>query len=302
MQSELKPCPFCGSDNICPSSWDIQCQDCKAMMPGEPEDASSRWNRRALTAALSEQERALEVKKLEWEAREDNSHRGSSTIGYYHIFPGTGFSYDLCGPVGGRLATYKRLSEAKATAQADYEQRIRSALADEPVAIPTANCCVCGRIIDTREKSAGGDDHGDETAPGKWTCSIQCYDAFTGYVEEPAAWYREESFTCSFSRGPIRPKNATSNPDEWKPLYAHALPSGTGDNDTVERVSTEAAMSQWERSLKRPDLSEKDRVLGAIEAYKRQAFAFAMLSSTRTASSADGSATGTSGTGGGSCD
>lgn len=44
----------------------------------------------------------------------------------------------------------------------------------------------------------------------------------------------------------------------------------------VEKVSTEAAMSQWERSLKRPDLCEKDRVRGAIEAYKRQAFAFAI--------------------------
>lgn len=174
-------------------------------------------------------------------------------------------------------------------------QRIRSALADAPVAIPTANCCVCGRIIDTREKSAGGDDHGDETAPGKWTCSIQCYDAFTGYVEEPAAWYRDESFTQFFSLSPVRPTNATSNPDEWKPLYAHPLPSGAGDNDTIERVSTEAAMSQWERSIKRPDLSEKDRVRGAIEAYKRQAFAFAMLSPTRTASSADGSAISTSG-------
>ena len=30
------------------------------MMPGEPEDASSRWNRRSLTAALSDQERAVE--------------------------------------------------------------------------------------------------------------------------------------------------------------------------------------------------------------------------------------------------
>lgn len=113
---------------------------------------------------------------------------------------------------------------------------------------------------------------------------------------EPAAWYRDENFTRSFSPGPVRPSNATSNPDEWRPLYAHQLPCDTGDNDTIERVSTEAAMSQWERSLKRPDLSEKDRVRGAIEAYKRQAFAFAMLSPTRTASSADGSTTSSKGT------
>ncbi|AXV15076.1 hypothetical protein CYG48_04805 [Neorhizobium sp. SOG26] len=44
-----------------------------------------------------------------------------------------------------------------------------------------------------------------------------------------------------------------------------------------EAICTEAAMSQWERSLKRPDLSEKDRVRGAIEVYKRQAFAFTIM-------------------------
>jgi len=70
----------------------------------------------------------VRVKPLEWLEREDSSFRGASAIGYYHIFPGTGFSYDLCGPVGGRLATYKRLDEAKAAAQADYERRILSAL------------------------------------------------------------------------------------------------------------------------------------------------------------------------------
>jgi len=44
-----------------------------------------------------------------------------------------------------------------------------------------------------------------------------------------------------------------------------------------EKICTDTAMSQWERSLKRTDLQEKDRVRGAIEAYKRQAFAFYML-------------------------
>lgn len=72
------------------------------------------------------------VKAIEWEAREDSSYRGLSAIGYYHVFPGTGFSYDLCGPVGGRLATYKRLEEAKAAAQTDYTARVLSALAVEP--------------------------------------------------------------------------------------------------------------------------------------------------------------------------
>ncbi len=44
-----------------------------------------------------------------------------------------------------------------------------------------------------------------------------------------------------------------------------------------EAICTDAAMSQWERSLKRPDMQEKDRVRGAVEAYKRQALAFRIL-------------------------
>jgi len=49
-----------------------------------------------------------------------------------------------------------------------------------------------------------------------------------------------------------------------------------------ERICTATAISQWERSLKRPDLSERDRIRGAIEAYKRQAFAFCMLADLST--------------------
>lgn len=41
-----------------------------------------------------------------------------------------------------------------------------------------------------------------------------------------------------------------------------------------ERVCTDRALAQWKQSLKRPDLDEEARVRGAIEAYKRQAFAF----------------------------
>lgn len=37
------------------------------------------------------------------------------------------------------------------------------------------------------------------------------------------------------------------------------------------------AMDQWRASLKRPDLTEEDRVKGAIAAYQRQAFALAAL-------------------------
>lgn len=205
--------------------------------------------------ARSDQPVAVTVKPLEWEVREDGSYRGASTIGYYHVFQGTGFSYDLCGPVGGRLATHKRLESAKASAQQDYETRIRSAIVEVP-AEPEfwtshnnlENLSMVGKGVALDEGSDVWDFAGQEWVPA----DIPLY---------------------------------TSQP----------LSRQGGDNDTIERVSTGAAMSQWERSLKRPDLSEKDRVRGAIEAYKRQAFAFAVLSPTRTASSADGSATSSKG-------
>ncbi|WP_157970114.1 hypothetical protein [Pelagibacterium sediminicola] len=41
-----------------------------------------------------------------------------------------------------------------------------------------------------------------------------------------------------------------------------------------ERVCFDRAMDQWLASTKRPDLSEQDRVKGALLAYQRQAFVF----------------------------
>lgn len=126
MQSELKPCPFCGGEphlmHCGAGTYMVQCLSCKTTTDdGSLDRISANWNR-------------------------------------------------------------------------------RSALVDVPAAIPTANCCVCGRIIDTREISQGGDNFGAETAPGKWTCSMECDDAVTGYVPdvpavEPVAkrWLVEET-------------------------------------------------------------------------------------------------------------
>ena len=49
----LKPCPFCGSDQVTmwdnPGSYSVQCDYCSATMHiGEPlERAAKNWNRRA---------------------------------------------------------------------------------------------------------------------------------------------------------------------------------------------------------------------------------------------------------------
>jgi hypothetical protein len=47
--------------------------------------------------------------------------------------------------------------------------------------------------------------------------------------------------------------------------------------ERLEGVCTKLAISQWRQSLGRADLDEEARVRGAIEAYKRQAFAGAVM-------------------------
>jgi hypothetical protein len=44
----------------------------------------------------------------------------------------------------------------------------------------TANCCECGRLIDTREEKDGGDKFGAELGDGRWTCSWECHDKTAG--------------------------------------------------------------------------------------------------------------------------
>lgn len=100
---------------------------------------------------------------------------------------------------------------------------------------------------------------------------------------EPVAWTSPGQLQA-IERGSNG--TVTKHGDEFMciPLYnSPPLPREGEDTAEVERVCTEAAMQQWENSTKRPDLAEKDRVRGAIEAYKRQAFAFA-LAATRSGS------------------
>lgn len=58
------------------------------------------------------------------------------------------------------------------------------------------NCCNCGRIIDTREESEGGDQWGHELSDDRWVCSPECLDAVTdpdatsaATRGEPVAWF-----------------------------------------------------------------------------------------------------------------
>lgn len=106
----------------------------------------------ALTAALSDQERAVEVKALEWD-KTLGTYRGSERREQWRAKTPWGdfviWHYQMIddeakrGPkftVGSHMTPFPvmdvefdTLDEAKAAAQADYEQRIRSALVDVPV-------------------------------------------------------------------------------------------------------------------------------------------------------------------------
>jgi len=160
MQSELKPCPFCGSDRfmVLPPTCDrntpysaadraypvVRCSGCYTDVPGKDFDASSKsaveaWNRRSLTAALSDKQ-AVEVKALplNWATEK----KSGFTI---HVGRGLGLKYEACIKAysPGWVVTLGQSDvifdgaeadedAAKAAAQADYEQRIRSALVDVP--------------------------------------------------------------------------------------------------------------------------------------------------------------------------
>lgn len=83
------------------------------------------------TAALSDQEREVEVKikPLEWHEADPENYIARDG---YKVWPHTGgwaWSHFL----GGARWIFRSFEAAKAAAQADYEQRIRSALVDVPV-------------------------------------------------------------------------------------------------------------------------------------------------------------------------
>ena len=39
-----------------------------------------------------------------------------------------------------------------------------------------AQCCVCGKAIDTREIADGGGPDGAQLSDQRWVCTIECYE------------------------------------------------------------------------------------------------------------------------------
>jgi hypothetical protein len=165
MQSELKPCPFCGGPaHSTPSVKSanfaavIMCteNDCASVFGADLEIATKTWNRRAITAALSGKQ-AVEVKALEW-GRNGwvEAFANVNALGlWYSISPerpvrGDGEPPFACYAIHGAPTSissvretlgleFLSVDEAKAAAQSDYEQRIRSALVDVPAVEPVGD-------------------------------------------------------------------------------------------------------------------------------------------------------------------
>ena len=93
-------------------------------------------------------------------------------------------------------------------------------------------------------------------------------------LPEPAAWHRGYGFTFHFSLGPERPKNSTSNPNEWIELFtldqllAERQRADRAEQDLrIAQGNTDAAISDYNGALKR--LKEAEAIISRIaDVYK----------------------------------
>lgn len=96
---------------------------------------------------------------------------GKAVLSNDHVSAVGTFYAGLCTGCGARGAQWS----AEATAIAAWNRRSSDEQAE--VVGHTANCCNCGRIVDTREEAEGGDKFGAEASDGRWLCSMECWDA-----------------------------------------------------------------------------------------------------------------------------
>ncbi|MCD1266904.1 hypothetical protein B5M44_22015 [Shinella sumterensis] len=175
---------------------------------GMTHDEAAEYASAALTAALSDQERAVEVaiKPLDWHA--EPPYHVARMFGNVYAVEAWDGGVTLSG-IGGRR-DFKTVSEAKAAAQADYEQRIRSALVDvrvEPVAeiveatTPSAQI-ICGRDIlfydDMRSLPVGTKLYASPHREGE--DSAEVYERCATLAEERAAEVRYASWAVALKR------------------------------------------------------------------------------------------------------
>jgi hypothetical protein len=151
VEAALLPCPFCGGEASLIRSYDsrrVACRNKDCFGPetsffGLEADARAAWNRRASLPAPqgpAAQVSGAGVKALEWKG----SNWADTPFGEYTIDRDedddvAATPYCCWSPAedGTNLGHFATDKEAKAAAQADYEQRIRSALVLAPAPQPT---------------------------------------------------------------------------------------------------------------------------------------------------------------------
>lgn len=73
----------------------------------------------------------------------------------------------------------------KQLTDAGWRETIPAKLEADEVAAAwdAATCCVCGKVVDTREVEEGGDAHGCQLNDKRWVCSSDCYDIALEEIE-----------------------------------------------------------------------------------------------------------------------
>lgn len=138
----LLPCPFCGGTRVFVQNagWEantfIRCPDCEFERAASHEKTVERWNHRAAPRPPSV---PVGVKGLKWK---DLSYKGEldliahTPFHTYHITKDDTCEWPfILRPFVSGQSNYTSIADAKATAQADYEQRVRCALEAAPSAV-----------------------------------------------------------------------------------------------------------------------------------------------------------------------
>jgi len=240
--AKLLPCPFCGSANIDPEGWvsterkGPACDDCAGCA-----DTVELWNSRPLSQAGAG---GVVVKQLDWVEQGLNhspTWRAESSFGRYLVYMRSNNSWAFEPPslFGGKIG-FKSPNEAMATAQADYESRIRSALAATPPApVQTASVEAVAAFLKERDESllAGEADDAERTASAQEILRLASLTAPTqgDGAPEPVAW-----------RSVLTDMLAALN------RYGHE----TGDGDIP--ASHRALMWRADQLLKDPSLPGED--------------------------------------------
>lgn len=260
---DLLSCPFCGGSarRECyggdSSMYRVICTECfiatgyySASHGGDPSPA---WNRRASSEAAPSGEAEPVVKALTW-APFNNGWRAITEVGLYRVAVSKLRPNSFHVIRDGDFIAPDQIdgeAEAKAFCQADFETRIRAALATptQP-ASPIEQGEVREALAAFMLRNSFATGHGD---------------TFASLLSELEWQVRERAEALTA---------ATAAAVPWMVWL---------DDPESERICDAAAVRQWEASLKRPDLAEKDRVRGAIEAFKRQSIALTMLAASPSA-------------------